>query len=362
MSNLRCHRSARWRCAPGLNMALGENGSGKTTLLEAVYIMGHGRSFRQARDPALCRIGCGEFTIRGQWRRYGPLAVDVFGGGGGMRIHLQGRKLRQRSELSGTLPVIVESPQGPKLADGVPGERRRWLDQLMLHCRPDVARHYSAYLRCLMQRSRLVRRGGSAAELETWERRLVVHGLEIMRARTDVLADMNRVLTSERTWVESELCLQIRHLAPQDEERWMAQLAEQRKKGKVADLHAQGPHCDRLLILYGERDVRICGSRGQQKLTAMALRMAECNLRLQARGLAPLLLLDDCFEALDPIRRRRLLDRLAACPGQILMTGPSGSEFARDRRIHYHILPSTHGRDGGGVKAKVHHSGMEAAA
>ncbi len=336
--NLRCHRHVKWQCESGLNMVTGENGSGKTTLLEAVYIMGHGRSFRQARDPQLRRWNCNEFLVCGKWQRYGPLRVDVVGKGRGMDIRLQGRQLQRRSELTGVLPVLVESPQGPRLVDGVPGERRRWLDKMMLYCRPDIARHYYAYLRCLMQRGRLVRKRGMGAEIEAWEHQLVVHGLHIMQLRTGILADINRELVAERALVEADVRMEICPTAPEEEKKWLAQLAVQRKPGRAREVLRIGPHCDRLLINYGNRDIRTCGSRGQQKLTAIALRLAECNLRMQHRGLAPMLLLDDCFEALDPIRQKQLLTRLAIYPGQILMTGPVGARFAKGSGIHYYIL------------------------
>jgi len=330
--DLRCHHKIRWQCEAGLNILLGENGSGKTTLLEAVFLMGHGRSFRQARAPNLARHGTKQFTIDGRWTRYGPMHVRVGSGVNGVRIHLQGRLLQRRSDLNEALPVLVESPQAARLVDGIPAERRRWLDQMSLYCRPDLMRQYQAYLRCLMQRSRLMRKHAADSEIEIWEQQMAAHGLAIMQVRSELIAALNDALQHERELCETPLVLILQPTAPDSIEMWTRKLAEQRKQGQR--ILRIGPHCDRLQLDFGGRDIRAVGSRGQQKLAAVALRLAECRLRMQHRGLIPVLLLDDCFEALDKLRRDGLIARLEAHSGQVLMTGPALERGVQYSSIH----------------------------
>lgn len=353
--NLRCHAEMTWSCETGLNLLSGENGSGKTTLLEAVFLMGHGRSFRQARDPFLVRHTSKQFSIRGMWVRYGPVHATVSGNAGSIEVSLQGRKLQRRSDLTEALPVLVESPQSARLMDGIPAERRRWLDQMMLYCRPEVLRHYQAYLRCMMQRSRLLRRRVVAGEIEVWEQQMVSHGKVVMQTREDLLQGLNRELAGEGVLNEERLRLHLPGSAPQSAGEWMDKLGEQRGQGQ--QVLRIGPHCDRLQINFGKRDIRAVGSRGQQKLAGVALRLAECRLRMQNRGLLPVLLLDDCFEALDPYRRDRLIERLLDHPGQVLMTGPLGVSNGQEHRMHSTELPSTR-KDQAGRQAR----GMEEAA
>ncbi len=331
-TNLRCHQNISWQCESGLNLLVGENGSGKTTLLEAVFLMGYGRSFRQARDPFLVRHGDAGFSIQGRWTRYGPIHVNVDSGSGGTKICLQGRVLQQRSDLTETLPVLAESPQAARLIDGIPAERRRWLDQMMLYCRPEVMRHYQAYLRCLMQRSRLLRRHAAGTEIEVWEHQMAVHGLALMQVRDELIVILNRYLQEENALCESGLSLNLPASAPSSIALWTDKLSNQRQQGQR--ILRIGPHCDRLQLHFGTRDIRAVGSRGQQKLAAVALRLAECRLRMQHRGLIPVLLLDDCFEALDRRRRDGLISRMLEHPGQILMTGPVAEDRKWKDKIH----------------------------
>ncbi len=337
--DLRCHQQVAWQCDAGVNLLTGENGSGKTTLLEAVFLMGHGRSFRQARDPFLARHGSAGFTIHGTWTRFGPVHVGVGGGPSGVKVSLQGRQLQRRSDLTEALPVLVESPQSARLMDGIPAERRRWLDQMMLYCRPEVLRHYHAYLRCMMQRSRLLRRGAESSDIEAWEHQMAAHGSILVQVRHELLQALNQELVAEEGLSETRLILEMSNSAPETVVDWTEKLREQRLQGQT--ILRMGPHCDRLQIYFGKRDIRAVGSRGQQKLAGIALRLAECRLRMQHRGLIPVLLLDDCFEALDPFRRDRLVERLLVHPGQVLMTGPLGTSSGQDNKIHCTALQST---------------------
>jgi len=334
LSDLRCHEQISWQCEGGINLLSGSNGSGKTTMLEAVYMMAHGRSFRQARDPELVRWGQSNFHVSGVWKRYGPLHVNVKGRKGKSEVFLQGRKVARRKELTENLPVVADAPQSVKLVDGVPNERRRWLDSVVHAADPGMSRYYQNYLRALMQRSRLIRRIRSESELEVWEHQIVQAGFQMMRARRDVIAQLNDFLNGETALMETTLLLQIKETAPDNEAAWLQRLADKRDEDARLGRLQVGPHCDRLQILFGGREIRSVGSRGQQKLAAIALRLAECAVRRERRQLAPLLLLDDCLEALDIERQQRLIRRLCSYPGQILMTVPNGIEIPEGLNIH----------------------------
>lgn len=297
-------------------------------------MMAHGRSFRQARDPELVRWGMNTFNISGVWKRYGPMHVNLTGRRGKSEIVLQGKKISRRKELTETLPVVVEAPQAGKLVDGVPGERRKWLDSVIHASNPATYRVYQSYLRALMQRGRLIRRNCSSAELDVWEHQIVTAGQQVVRIRHEMIDSLNHSLKNEKELMESTLKLELISTAPDNEKAWLERLASKRDDDARLGRLQIGPHCDRLKILFSGREIRSVGSRGQQKLAAMALRLAECAIRQEWRHLAPLLLLDDCLEALDAERQQRLMNRLYAYPGQILMTAPSGIEMPEKLAVH----------------------------
>jgi len=323
LSHLRCHQDLTWRCIPGMNLVVGANGCGKTTLLESVYMMAHGRSFRQARDPFLLRHGEQRFMIHGQWQRFGPMHLSVAGRRGQTTIRLQGRDIQRRKDVSESFPVLVDAPQGRRLMDGAPGERRRWLDALVMTCFVSVRTHYQHYMRALMQRSRLLRQRASADELTVWEQQIVYHGEPIVAMRQRLIDELNVLLLDEQPLTEYPVSLEISTSVYQTQE-WLDRLADKREEDRRAGCLRFGPHSDVVRIQFQQREISSAGSRGQQRLAAIALKMAECGLWMRYRRLIPVLLLDDCLEALDSERQCRVLERLQQSHAQVLMTAPAG--------------------------------------
>jgi len=337
VKHLRCHNELSWSCEPGLNLLLGANGCGKTSLLEAVYLMAHGRSFRQARDPFLVKRNEERFFIHGNWKRFGPMNLSVAGRRGQTSVRLQGRDVQRRKDVSESFPVLVEAPQGSKIVDGVSGERRRWLDGLVMTCYQGKATHYRSYLRAVMQRSRLLRKRASAEELDVWEHQIVLHGMPVVQTRMSLIEEINKLLASETALTESAITLEM-SMPEYNESGWLERLRDKRDGDLKSGGLRFGPHCDALKILFQGRDIRSSGSRGQQKLAAIAIKMAECGLWSRYRRLIPVLLLDDCLEALDQKRQQTVLRRLEKSPAQILMTAPNGVNIVSDIKIRIQML------------------------
>ena len=336
VKQLRCHDELLWSCSPGLNLILGANGCGKTSMLEAVYLMAHGRSFRQARDPFLVKRGEDRFYIHGSWKRFGPMNLSVAGRRGQTSVRLQGRDVQRRKDVSESFPVLVEAPQGRKIIDGVAGERRRWLDALVMTCYQGLGLQYTSYLRAVMQRSRLLRRHATSDELDVWEHQIVSHGLPIIQARKRLIQEMNEFLADEIELTETPVSLAMN--TDYDEQSWLARLKEKRDGDLKSGGLRFGPHCDALKIAFQQREIRSAGSRGQQKLAAIAIKMAECGMWSRYRRLIPVLLLDDCLEALDHSRQYKVLKRLEKSPAQVLMTAPDGVNIVSDINIRIQVL------------------------
>ena len=320
--HLRCHRDFQWVCGEHLNLISGGNGSGKTTVLEAVYMLAYGRSFRQAKAPQLIQWHEKSFHIQATIQRYGPLHLRVDGQKGKVAMSLQGRKVAKRKDVFEHISLLVDAPQGVRLIDGTPGERRKWLDRLVIATHPSLYTHYQSYLRALMQRSRLFRQRATAGELEGWEHQIVEHGLIINQQRSVTLQKLNHYLEKEAGWLDLPFQVALAGNPFTKREVWLAWLHDKRDEHQRLGRVMQGPHCDRLKISYDTREIRVCGSRGQQKLSGIALRLAECAVLQEAKRIMPMLLLDDCLESLDNMRALRLMERLRHHQGQVLMTAP----------------------------------------
>jgi len=345
--HLRCHTALRWQCQQGVNLLLGDNGEGKTTLLEAVYLMARGRSFRQARDPYLVQDGESFFEIQGQWTRFGPMSLSARGKRGQLQITLQGREVQQRKELAMSFPVVVDAPQSVHLVDGMPNERRRWLNALMALRHPPAARVYQQYIRSIMQRSRLLKQGCRDAQLDGWENNVVEYGLQVAALRSQLVGEINDLLQQDPL-LEDAMQIRLAH-GEYERQAWLERLRNKRQHDTRMGGLRYGPHAERIAIMFRGREIRLSGSRGQQKLAAIALKMAECGLWVRYRGLMPVLLLDDALEALDESRQQRLMQRLLQHRGQVLMTSPAMIQTAsseiniRHIRELYREMPDNEG-------------------
>ncbi|RLL54708.1 DNA replication and repair protein RecF [Mariprofundus sp. EBB-1] len=339
VSHLRCHDELEWVVTAGLNLIIGGNGSGKTTLLESISLMAHGRSFRQSRSPLLVQHSQKRFMVHGQWHRFGPMHLSVAGRQGQTSVRLQGREIQRRKDVSESFPVLVDAPQGRKIIDGAPGERRRWLDALIMICYQQMRTHYERYLRAVMQRGRLLRRKNFSDELDVWEQQIVHYGMPIVQARATILEELNALLVHEKELTEDEISLSMQ-MPEYTKEAWLARLKEKRMDDAKLGSLRFGPHVDVVNISFHQREIRSAGSRGQQKLAAIAIKMAECALWATHRRLIPVVLLDDCLESLDQQRQLRLFKRLQKSPAQILMTAPDGVYVSPELGINIQRLTS----------------------
>jgi DNA replication and repair protein RecF len=222
--------------------------------------------------------------------------------------------------------VSVFMPDRLDLVKGAPALRRAHLDQVVAALWPGRAASRSAYTRALTQRNALIARvrAGAASPdlLDTWDTELARAGASLMADRAEACALVAPRFAERASDLglpeEATLTYRPRSRGGSVEEL-RAELVERRDEDLARGFSAHGPHRDEVALAHAGRPLRAYGSQGQQRLALLALLFAERDVLLDARGLPPLMLLDDVMSELDAARRERLVELLAA-GGQSVIT------------------------------------------
>ena len=327
LTDFRNYTTAETALAPGLTVVVGGNGEGKTSLLEAVGYLATLSSFRGSPTDALVRDGCERAIVRAEGMR-GPrdllLEAEV-PLTGGARVSVNRQRLRRSRELLGALRVTVFSPDDLVLVKGGPGERRRYLDDALvaLHPKNDALR--AELDRVLRQRNTLLRQLGGrltaegAATLDVWDAKLVEAGEALAGAREALVETLEPVIARAYADVAgAAMAVWAHYEAPWREKGLAAALALARADELRRGISLVGPQRDDLVLQLEGRPARTHASQGEQRAVALALRLAAHQVITAAVGEPPVLLLDDVFSELDPVRSEALVTHLP--PGQALLT------------------------------------------
>jgi DNA replication and repair protein RecF len=302
-------------------LVTGPNGAGKTNLLEAVHVGTQGFSPRTRADAQVVRFGeqAGRIALAGA---RGETHVDVevtVRPGEGKRAKLNGASLSAAEQLRTELAVLVFTPDRLAVVKGGPAVRRAYFDRVLGRLAPVRAPLSTDYSAAVAQRNAALRRvaGGfsSRAALEPWTQRVAELGGLLVEARTETIA----LLAPGFAARADELGLPSARLVYDGTPPTVVELEAQVDRDLERGTTGLGPHLHDAQLLSGSRDLRSFGSQGEQRLTVLALLLAEAELIADRRGYAPLLLLDDVLSELDPDRRRSLAQRVAMT-GQTLVT------------------------------------------
>ncbi|MET9423237.1 MULTISPECIES: DNA replication/repair protein RecF [unclassified Streptomyces] len=327
---------------PGVTAFVGANGQGKTNLVEAVGYLATLASHRVSSDAPLVRMGADRAVIRAavtQGERSQLVELELNPGRANRARINRSSQVRPRDVL-GIVRTVLFAPEDLSLVKGDPGERRRFLDELVTARSPRMAAVRSDYERVLKQRNTLLksaamarRHGGRGMDLSTldvWDQHLARAGAEVTAQRLDLIAALQPLADKAYEALApggGPVALEYRSSAgPMDEangrealfEQLTAALAEVRKQEIERGVTLVGPHRDELVLKLGQLPAKGYASHGESWSYALALRLASYDL-LRAEGNEPVLVLDDVFAELDARRRERLAELVA--PGeQVLVT------------------------------------------
>ena len=367
----------------GLTVFWGDNGQGKSNLLEAVYLLATSRSFRTSAerelvnwhadtDPVFARVA-GEVVRHGaasrlevilagapgaetdtgaQTRAEAPAAGRAPVASIRRRVRINGHD-RPLLELLGHLNAVLFSPEDVELVAGPAEVRRRYLDITLCQIDHRYLRDLRRYLRVLTQRNALLKQSRERPvppdQFEYWDEQLTSLGAELMMTRLRAVAFLNERLVEvypPLTRDSTQLKLLYRSTVPLDPDLTLTALTPDEAAGRAQRAFVEhlvslrprerqqgvtlaGIHRDDLAFHVEGVDLRMYGSRGQQRIAALAMKLAETAFMERTTGERPVLLLDDVMSELDP-SRRRLLQGAIATHEQVLLSATDLSFFERD--------------------------------
>ena len=323
-----------------------------------------GRSHRTTTDAELIRWGADFLRVAGVVGAAGAGATQAEGVTLGVTLQSGGRKRiavngvpRRPATLADHLRVVLFAPEEMLLIVGPPALRRAALDTLTAPHDPTYLSNQATYGHALQQRNSLLRaiREGEAdrSELRYWDEPLLVAGSALVAARLSTLELLAEPLAdAQREIAPTEGRLTVTYatnapLLPGESPRdaLVRRLAETAEKEVWNGTTLVGPHRDDLSFSLDGRELTTFASRGQQRTAILALKLAELDLLSALDGRPPLLLLDDVFSELDPVRRGHLVRRIAELPQAfITTTAPDDIDPELRRRARaWHVVPGDDG-------------------
>ena len=342
LTDFRNHAAADMAAGPGLVALHGDNGAGKTNILEAISLLAPGRGLRRAPLADMVRDGAGGgFAVFAEVQAGADLPPVALGTG--MEPAQPGRRIVRingapaaATALGEWLAVLWLTPAMDRLFVETAGNRRRFLDRLVLALDPRHAQHGNRYEAALRARGKLLADPAAADPqwLASLEAQLAEHGAAIDAARQTMLASLSAELAGQPdapfarpllTLVDSDGTARA---APYEVDALKTLFASRRRIDAAAGRATAGPHRDDLDAVHAAtgRAAARC-STGEQKAMLLSLILAHSDCVARARERRPLLLLDEVAAHLDPLRRAALYDRLAGQGGQAWLTGTEAALF-----------------------------------
>jgi len=354
--DVRCIDQAELALHPGRNLIWGSNGSGKTSLLEALFLLGRGRSFRTRNSERLIRHGQERLVVFGRTESSaaspGPgsavagllhaVGVEVHRKEG-TRARIDAAAVGSLADLSRVFPVQVIDPEIHKLIEEGGRRRRRWLDWAVFHVEPQFADWWMRFARAIRQRNAALREGGGVTR--PWDVEVAALGEKISEARRAVLEQLGPVWKRVTAGLDCPLA-ELRYFRGWGAQHSLAEALEaSRERDQARGLTHAGPHRADVLIRVGGKPAREVLSRGQQKLMAVALTLAQLRLLNELSGTTPTLLLDDPAAELDAEHLGNFVSQIAPLGCQLIITSlqPETAAFGAPDRV-FHVEQGRVGR------------------
>lgn len=342
ISGLRILEAVELEPCPGWNLLLGDNGAGKTSILEALFLLGHGRSFRRGPLEALVRRGGSAASVFAKIEQDTRIRrLGLSRGPRSWEARCDGEPVASLGALLREFPVLCFEPESHALIAGAAEERRRFLDWGLFHVEPQFLEIWRRYQRSLRQRNALLKQGAGVEQLGGWERELANWGELLDRQRQTYvealaphLARLGRELLPEL----GDFGLDYQPGWRREERGLLESLQANRARDLALGYTLSGPHRADALFQFANGGGRDRLSRGQEKAAALLARLGQAWLLHERAGIWPVLLLDDLAAELDALHLERALALLEQIPTQRWITAARDvPELGHARGARFHV-------------------------
>lgn len=344
LENFRNYTDLALDFSPGVNVFLGQNAQGKTNLLEAIYVLALTRSHRTHLDRDLINWEAKTAHISGQVeRRTGKLPLELSLTSKGKKARMNHLDQPKLARYIGQMNVILFAPEDLELVKGAPQNRRQFLDREFSQMSPKYLYTANQYKAILKQRNQYLKqlntlKAQDQVFLDVLTDQLIEYGSDLIQQRLNLLEQLDAAAVPVHQEItQGQEHLTLKYVSQLDIheldslEQIQKSLHERFQKLRSREIQLGttllGPQRDDIQFLVNEHDVAVFGSQGQQRTTALAVKLAEIELMHMQTGEYPILLLDDVLSELDSARQTQLLaamqDRV-----QTFLTTPSLNDIA----------------------------------
>ncbi len=325
----------------GVNVIFGENAKGKTNILEAVYLISLGDSFKARRIEEMVRFGCelgkveADLVLDSMENQEVQVIVNgglVMGKVVNKRKYLINGVSRRKKELLGLLPVVIFRPEDIELISGSAEVRRKYMDWLLIQADSVYESSITTYEQALKRRNKVLDaiRDGTLSRhaLTFWDGLVIKHGNIVSTKRQELIWYINELFAKSELFKNIKLNYEMSSVSE-------ARLASYKDAEVAVGYTLVGPHKDDIVVEDEGRDLSIFGSRGEQRMAVLAMKMGEIYFLEVRRKKKALLLLDDIFSELDANHKKEVLRVMEG--RQVIVTTADRSDvemFGKAKRIN----------------------------
>ena len=334
LQNFRNYENISINLKDGLNVLVGKNAQGKTNLVEAINFCCIGKSHRTTKERDLINFDKDFARIKVTAERIaGEKTVEILLSKVQKKIiRINGFSILRIGELFENLNSVFFSPEDLKLVKESPQDRRKFLDIALSQMSKVYFYNLVKYEKILAQRNKLLKtsfdQNIAKNGLDIWNEQLAQVGAKIIFSRLNFVSHLDKLAHKAHTNLtdnKEDLKLSYSGLQGANIDSIYRQLFVLLEQSIEKDLHlgytSVGPHRDDIKIVCNDIDIRNFGSQGQQRTTALSLKLAELEIFKEEIGEYPILILDDVLSELDENRCKKLLDNIKNV--QTILTGTS---------------------------------------